>query len=165
MEYAKFKSKYIGTKQDYDGKYGYQCVDLVKLWANEGWKIKPSAVGHTGYAKEVFLYSDSMLSSKVVQRIANQPKLVPPQGAIIVFNSTPKNKIGHIAVVDVADLKSVTVLEQNGSTGNGTGKGNDAIRTKTYGYENVLGWLIPNAPISSGGVKDSGSQSSKTYYV
>lgn len=165
MDYAKFKSTYIGKKFDYDGKYGYQCVDLAKLWSKEGWNLKPGAVGHTGSAKDVFIYSDSMLSSKEVQRIKNQPKLAPPQGAIIVFNSTSKNKYGHIAVVDKSDLKNVIVLEQNGSTGNGSGEGNDAIRLKTYDYSNVLGWLIPNPPRSPNGVTNSGTSNSKTYLV
>jgi hypothetical protein len=159
MDYAAFRNKYLGTKNDYDGKFGYQCVDLVKLWAREGWKLQPKAVGHSkGYAKFVFQYNDSMLTSEQAVRIANQPKLVPPQGAIIVFDSAKKNAAGHIAIVDKANLNEITVLEQNGGSGNGDGQGTNAIRLKTYSYGSngsgvgaVLGWLVPKKGAPNGG--------------
>ncbi len=170
MDYAAFKLKYAGSKQDYDNKHGYQCVDLAKLWAKEGWILKPSSVGHNGYAKEVFKHSDSMLSSKVVLRIPYKNNIVPPQGAIIIFDSAAKNKVGHIAVVDHADSKNVTVLEQNGGTGNGDGKGSNAIRLKSYvygangsGVGAVLGWLIPIQKPANGSEKYTAP--SKRYFV
>ena len=55
------------------------------------------------------------------------------------------------------NLKNVTVLEQNGSTGNGEGKGSDAIRCKTHGYGNVLGTPNFGQPVTTaGGVFGSG---------
>lgn len=149
MNYHTFKSQYLGTRHDYDGVYGFQCVDLAKLWAEKGWGQKPKKVGYSGGAKEVMKHSDSMLTSEQAIRIPNTPSGVPPTGAIIVFNSAPKNVYGHIAVVDSADTKQVTVLEQN-ANGRGDGLGTGAIRLKSYSYAGngkgvgkVLGWLIP----------------------
>jgi hypothetical protein len=149
MNYYSFKSQYLGKRYDYDKVYGYQCVDLAKLWAFAGWGLKPHAVGHGGHAKNVFNHADSMLSSKVARRIPNTPTGIPPTGAIIVFDSAPKNIYGHIAVVEKADTNRVTVLEQN-ANGKGDGRGTGAIRVHTYKYTangagvgKVLGWLIP----------------------
>ncbi len=171
MDYAAFKQKYAGKKYDYDGVHGYQCVDLVKLWAKEGWKLTPESVGHsTGYAKNVFIFTDSMLKDNVVTRIANKPRLVPPQGAIIVFDSANSNGSGHIAIVESATLKEVVVLEQNGGSGNGSGTGTNAIRVKKYGYGSngsvvgaVLGWLVPKKGAANGA--SGGGTVTNTRYV
>ncbi len=162
MKYGNFRDKYKGQKFDYDGAFGYQCVDLVKLWARDGWGLKPHSVGEPGgYAKNVISIPTSMLRSDAVYRIVYRCPIVPPQGAIIVFDAARKNPAGHIAIVDRSDNYKVTVLEQNGGNASGDGQGANAIRLKTYGYGPnssgvgaVLGWLIPRkGPVdgSSGG--------------
>ena len=154
MNYATFKSTYVGTKIDYDKAYGFQCVDLVRIWAKEGWGLTSGAVG--GSAKFAFT-KNSMLKLADVLRTANADNLVPLQGSIIVFDSAEKNKYGHIAIVDSANVNEVSVLEQNGGSGTGDGKDANAIRLKTYKYSanskgvgKVLGWLTPKSGSAAG---------------
>lgn len=51
---------------------------------------------------------------------------------------------GHVAVVDYIDNSGVMrVVEQNGATGNGDGKGGNAIRLRGYkGKDAIAGFIL-----------------------
>lgn len=53
MNYEKFKSHVLGRSIDFDGSYGYQCVDLIDyFWALAGYPI--AYCNRSGYAKDIW---------------------------------------------------------------------------------------------------------------
>ena len=57
MYIEEFINKYNGKKVDFDGVYGAQCVDLVRVYINEFFGIleHTGACSTTGGAKDLFL--------------------------------------------------------------------------------------------------------------
>jgi hypothetical protein len=58
MNYNEFKQKYLGTFQDTDGAYGYQCVDLVKLILDKCYCL--GKIGKLGNANQLPLSIPNM---------------------------------------------------------------------------------------------------------
>jgi surface antigen len=78
-------------------------------------------------------------------RVAYIKGKVPARGSIIFFDKTLQNPYGHVAIVQTADITSVTVSEQNAWSGTGNWVGTNAVTTRKYPYAkapvwNVLGW-------------------------
>ena len=118
----KFKETWLGKRIDYDGGYGFQCVDLAKLYLERlgFWKIKP-----LGNAKQV---PQADLFNTGREKIVGTDDLM--QGDIIIKT---QGKYGHIAIVDRIVGGKVFVLEQNGSWKNSwSGTGPNAIRVQPY---------------------------------
>lgn len=137
MTHQEYKSKKLWTRVDYDWSYWYQCVDLTRDYCNKVyWISLPwswwSALNWWKIKRPWF------------KDVLNTPNGVPPQWAIIFF-TLPQLKVnyGHVAVVDNADTKSVTVIEQN-ALGTGNGLGANAIRIHSYNYikPKVLWWKV-----------------------
>lgn len=119
MTLEEFVIKYQGKHVDYDGVYGAQCVDLFRQYAKEGLGIKehtgPCAT--SGGAKDLFLDYDKMPIEKKYFKKSTARTYVP--GDVLVWDSTEKNKYGHVAILLAKLGTSVIVFEQNGITLNG----------------------------------------------
>jgi hypothetical protein len=128
----------LGRSINVDGMYGLQCKDVIDDyclalfgdWINT---IRP------GDAAVCFAQSNPDYFDK----IKNDPKnafQVPERGDIVIWGSMKGNSAGHIAVVEVANSKSVTVLEQDGFDQVPT-------RRRTHPYvlsgATMIGWLRP----------------------
>jgi len=104
MTYSEFVKKYNGLGIDFDGYYGFQCMDLAHQYAVEViGKDIPSAPG----AKDVW--------SKTVtgyEKIPNTPTGVPQQGDIVIWGSDA-GPYGHIAVFDHGDVNGFVSFDQN----------------------------------------------------
>lgn len=139
MTHQEFIEKYIRTAQDFDKAYGVQCVDLARLYAKEALNRNLGPFGGTaltGWQNKIGTFP-AYLWTKVV----NTPSAIPPQGAII-FYSFPK-ATGHVAIVHGATADDVLLIEQNGASGNGDGKGYNAINFEAKrDYKDCLGWYI-----------------------
>ena len=151
MTHQEFTNNYLGKRTDYDGGFGYQCVDLNKLYADkvDGTQLRQFGGG----AKRAWnLYPDSAYSADKWVRVANNPKdpnQTPPTGAHAIFEGAWGNPYGHIGIVHSAP-KSVNwflLLEQNGGMGSGKGFGSDRIRLRYVkysangaGFGKLLGW-------------------------
>ena len=133
MSYKEFRKKWLGRSVDYDGVYGRQCVDLIKQYLAEVYKIK---AGSWGNAIDYWNNPNPNLLKKF-KKIKSSNGL---QGDIVIFKG---GKYGHIGVVDSVSRLYVATLEQNGSTGGGTGKGGDAIRVRNIFRWRVAGLLRP----------------------
>lgn len=143
MTHQEFKNRWLGSRVDFDGVASYQCVDVVKQYIADVHGVDGRIYGN---AADYFDARDvnSPIINDNYNKVANSPTGVPNQGDIIVWNRNMGGGYGHIAVVDSADVNTVTVIEQNGGAGSGTGTGSDAIRIRTYpNYANVYGWLRP----------------------
>lgn len=129
-------SKYIGGRIDRDKMYGYQCVDLVKQFADE------SGFPITTYGNAIDLWKTWLWPNYI--KIANAGWNFPKEGDVVIF-SWP-TKYGHICIADAGCTKTkLNVIEQNAATWNGDGKGGNAIRKHTYDYINpkCVGWFTP----------------------
>lgn len=125
MSYVNFKAKWLGKSMNYDGSYGAQCVDLIYQYVFEEYGARPvkwgNAIDFARNPNPNFLALFRETSS-------------PSQGDIVVFNSVDSasnHKNGHIGIVDGISGTNVNTLEQNGSTGTGSGTGGNAVRVRS----------------------------------
>lgn len=125
-----FITKYTNKGIDYDGAYGFQCVDLYRQYVKEvlGYPQSKPVPG----AKDIW---DSYLP-EYYERIANTPTGVPKVGDIMIWGSA-YGSYGHVAVVTGANEKTFSCFSQNDPIGKLCG-------IKNYSsYKGVLGWLHP----------------------
>lgn len=148
MSHNDFLTKRLGKKVDYDGLYGYQCVDLAKQYMKEVHAIEP---GIFGWSALTWYESGTPFSNNPAawKKVAYASGLTPSTGDIIFRGPSGSNTYGHVAVVDsMVDASKVQVIEQNG-LGWGTGTGKDAIRKMTYPLKGSLGRYRHHTPISN----------------
>ena len=129
-----FVKKYNKKKVDFDGVYGCQCVDLFRQYAKEclGISEHTGACSTTGGAKDLFLDYDKMPIEK--KYFYRETKKGMVSGDVLIWDSTPSNKYGHVAIYLGAINNSLIVFEQNGITQAGA---EITLRSK----ENLLGFL------------------------
>lgn len=136
MNLQEFVTKYNGKGIDYDGHYGFQCVDLYRKYVQEVLNY-PQSPGVSG-AKDIW---NSYLQ-EYFTRVANTPDGIPEPGDIMIWGDT-YGPYGHVAVVTKATLTTFTCFSQNDPTGSLCGE--KLYRT----YKPVLGWLHPKTPSTS----------------
>ena len=148
MKFNEFVNTYYGKAIDYDGGYGVQCVDLIKLYADKVFNLKFGAFGNAhayydNYTKIPMLYEN-------FTRIANTPDFVPQKGDIVVWNTKRSNGNGHIAIATgVGDTKSFHSYDTNWD-----GKGG-AMKDILHDYTNVSGVLRYNKGIEESSVNSN----------
>lgn len=90
MNYNEFINIYNGKSFDYDGVAGVQCVDLVKMYLDKVFEIKPGAWGN---AKDYYeKYNNIENLKKNFNRISNTPSFVPQKGDIVIWGVGLGNK-------------------------------------------------------------------------
>lgn len=131
MTIQQFFDKWNGKGCDYDGYYGFQCMDLAHQFASEvvGQDI-PAAPG----AKDVWT-----LATPGFEKIPNTPTGVPQRGDIVIWG-TGVGQFGHIAVFDHGDTTNFTSFDQNWPL-------NSLCHYQSHNYTGVLGWLHPKAAV------------------
>lgn len=117
----------------------YECVAWAKLYCTERGRIPLGRFGGVG-AYQWWLNNNRTFNTDFYQKVPNDPQLVPSQGDIIIFKPTATNIHWHIAIVENADIRAITVIEQNGASGDWDGDGGDEIRKANYTYKNVAWW-------------------------
>lgn len=129
--YKDFAQKRRGKRVDYDGSYGFQCVDLAKQYISEA--LEFGKIGALGNAKD--MPKSPFFANR--EKIKGMKNLM--QGDIIIKS---KGQYGHVAVVDHVLNGKVYVLEQNGSgKDSGSGLGANSIRIQAYRldfYDTIL---------------------------
>jgi len=137
MSYTSFKNKWIGKRKDYDRVYGYQCVDLIKVFAHEEYGLKAGAWGN---AVDYWYNPNKTLLTKFTRISTKSAR----KGDIVIFKGVNGNPYGHIGIADAnAGWLYVKTLEQNGSSGNGSGVGGNAIRVRSIRKTRIIGVLRP----------------------
>lgn len=133
MTLKEFVQKYNGKKVDFDGAFGAQCVDLFRQYCAEVLNIE-----HTGSvegAKDLFLRYDILSKEqKYFMRCKETSHPKYKAGDVLVWNSTPSNPYGHVAILLSEMSGDLLVFEQNGIKQDGA-----KIMLKTK--ENLLGAL------------------------
>lgn len=130
MTLTEFRNKYLGTKVDFDGYYGGQCVDLYRQYVQDvlGFPQSPGVGG----AAEIWDSADP----KYYDFIPNTPTGVPTAGDIVIWNRRVGNGFGHVAIFLRGDVNSFVSLDQNWPT-------LDKVTETQHNYYNVIGWLHP----------------------
>lgn len=147
-----FARKWLGGRVDYDHVYAYQCVDLVKQYWHEVYGVRSGAWGNAiDYANRP---NGTML--KYFSKVGGTN---PVKGDVVVLRGLPGNPYGHIGIASGRNTGStVEILEQNGSTGGGSGRGGDAIRYRAIPKSRIAGLLRRKSVSKPKAVAQSASQ-------
>jgi hypothetical protein len=130
MTLEEFFNAWNGKKNDFDGIYEHQCVDLVKQYVKDvlnapTWTGEPKDYGslapksHFTHQKNTLLY-------------------IPPAGAIGIWDGNVGEGHGHVAIVTTASLMRFVSFDQNWP------KGSPCILVN-HNYKNVTGFLLSRA--------------------
>lgn len=138
-DFNTFKAEWIGKRiadptlasDGLPASQWYQCVSLIKQYLREDYGLNP---GYWGNASQYWTATAAELLTKFYKVASTEAS----QGDIVVVSP---DHIG-IATGNV-DASTVEILEQNGSTGNGTGIGPDTIRTRYIAKSRIMGLLRP----------------------
>ncbi len=134
MTHADFVTAHMNRYVDYDGKYGAQCTDLMRLYCRDVLGVDGYTLPAVSYARQLF--TNFVPNAKFI-KISNTPTNVPKQGDLIVWGIYPfiTGFAGHVAIFDSGDVNSLITFDQNwGPTGSACG-------FRKHSYRGVLGWL------------------------
>lgn len=126
MNLPEFYKKYRGQYVDFDNVYGPQCVDLIKAYFQDVLGLPPFKGNALDYFTEIPGF----------RLIKNSWFAYPKPGDVIVWDETPTNPYGHVAIVNWVRTFDFGVFEQNNPLGS-------FAHFNDYRYRNVLGWLRP----------------------
>lgn len=141
MNYQEFINEYSEKSFDYDGVSGVQCVDLIKMYLDKVFGIKPGAWGN---AKDYFENFTNLPLKNYFKRIVNTPDLIPQKGDIVVWGTGLGNKYGHIAIA-TGEGKTSKFYSYDLNWGGKT------VRKVLHNYGGFLGVLRPNDQSKIGG--------------
>ena len=124
---TQFIKKYLGTKVDFDGKFGPQCVDLARQYYSEVLDVPqfPPVEG----AKDIIKNPGNL---KVIKEdvLADYSS-----GDVLIWGASRTNQYGHVAIlVSIYNTKYFIVLEQDGFK-------QDGCKLAFRSRENLLGGL------------------------
>ena len=131
MTTDEFFTKYNYKPIDFDGAYGYQCVDLYRQYVKEvlGFPQAPPVTGAAG------LWSN--YDPKYYERISNTPTAIPKKGDILIWNTSAGGGYGHVAIANTANLFSLVSFDQNWPVGSYC-----HMQGHNY-FGGLVGWLRP----------------------
>lgn len=153
-----------GIAMNPDGAYGLQCVDGADQYAQDLFGVPwRQTLGAVAGARQLM----QTASTEYFEKVWNDPNnlsLIPQTGDIIIWNGSPINQWGHVAIVVSATQQGVTVVQQDGFAEphqfvDGAWYSNKPMHIATLGYNNpgtgpVSGWLRPRPEK----VKDTGAE-------
>lgn len=128
MTFDEFIKKYTNKGIDYDGYYGFQCVDLFRQYAKE--VLNFNQLPPVPYAKDFW-----GIVTPDYEKIANTPTGVPKKGDVIIWNSKV-GIAGHIAVFISGNVNTFNSFDQNWPAGT-------LCHVQNHNYTGVQGWLRP----------------------
>lgn len=130
MTTSEFFTKWNGKSLDFDGFYGYQCMDLYQQY-NKDVVVAPYVP--SPFAKDVW----NNYPKNFYTRIANTPNGVPQKGDVVIWGGGVNGGAGHIAVFYQGNVYSFTSFDQNWN--------GQYCHFQSHNYNYVLGWLRPKA--------------------
>jgi cell wall-associated NlpC family hydrolase len=139
-----FVNKWNGKGTDFDGAYGYQCVDLMRQFLKDVLGISsalPTSKADNYSAYSIFANANDSRFTKIY----NSPSVFPQKGDIIFFNKTSGNQSGHVAIFLSNDgSNAFTSFDQNASGKLDVPRKVPHKYTADGGFGAVAGWLHPN---------------------
>ncbi len=103
---------YIGLK--------YQCVEFVNRYYYKYYHHKmPNSYGNAVDFYDAFVNDGGLNKKTNLIQFSNPSREKPKQGDIIIFNKSPGNKYGHIAIISSVGTNEIEIIQQNcGAYGN-----------------------------------------------
>jgi hypothetical protein len=134
MKLQEFIRVYSGKHLDWDGAFGAQCVDEARFYFAEVCGLCRQPAGVVG-ARDFYLTfeKDPVLTGNFA-KIPNTPEFVPAPGDVVIWDKSPTNPYGHIAIFVRGNVQSFDSFDQNLPTGAPCG-------IVHHTYQNVLGFL------------------------
>lgn len=143
MYYNEFINTYNGKSFDYDGVAGTQCVDLIKMYLDKVFGIKPGAWGN---AKDYYENFDNLSIKDTFTKISNNTSFVPQKGDIAVWGSGVGNGYGHLSIATGdGNLSNFNSYDLNW--------GSKSVRKVQHDYKGFLGVLRANDQSKINGVQ------------
>lgn len=140
----------IGTGTDWDGMYGFQCMDLAVAYMNY---LTDGKVTMWGNAKDAIKNS----FGDTAKIIKNTPSFEPKVGDVAVWTTGNFSTYGHIAIVIDGnpnnDLQTFKSLDQNWF-GGGLAK-TELAQIITHNYDGVTHFIRPNFKSSNQTITES----------
>ena len=130
MNIEQFVTKWTGKYVDFDGVYGYQCMDLMHQYVYEVFGLTDATILAAPTAKDVFL---NFKWGHLFTKINNTPEGIPSIGDIL-FWGTGAGSAGHVAIYLSGDVMKFNSFDQNWPVGS-------KPHVQLHNYNNVLGWL------------------------
>lgn len=128
-----------GKGIDYDGYYGYQCMDLAAAYIMYVTDNKYRTWGNAIDA----IRNNFGSYAKIIK---NTPSFEPKAGDVVVWTTGNFSTYGHIAIVlngnPGGDLQTITVIEQNW-LGGGAAK-TEMATIRTHDYTGITHFIRPN---------------------
>ena len=139
MTILEWFDKWNGKGIDFDGKFGFQCVDVYRQFVKEVLEAKQS-ISVTG-AKDVW----TTFLPEVFDQIKNSPKGVPQLGDVVIWGDTI-GVYGHVGICRDGNVNAFVSFDQNWPrltdlNGNGLG----VCHFQDHNYNGVSGWLRPKS--------------------
>jgi hypothetical protein len=137
MEVQDFINLNNGKYVDYDGRFGFQCVDLMRQYLVDVLGLNGYAILGVSYAKQLFDKIPNLGDENFI-KIKNTPTNYPQKGDIIIWGWCVgvTGYAGHVAIVSDATPKALISFDQNWPS-------NSPCRYVNHSYRGVLGWLRP----------------------
>lgn len=136
-----FFNRWNGKPLDYDHAFGNQCVDVMRAFVSEVHGLPPyTAIPYTGEAAKIF---DNFKDNQYFTKILNEKTNIPVRGDIIFWGYYPflYSSVGHVAIVDKADLYIVRSFDQNWPTKSYCHFQQHGSSKWFHGYRGCKGWL------------------------
>lgn len=131
MTLTQFIKQNLGSKVDFDGNFGSQCVDLYRQYCADVLCV-PQSPAVDG-AKDI-------INNPGTLKVTRDSALADySRGDVLIWGATDKNPYGHVAIlVSVYNTKYFIVLEQDGFK-------QDGVKLAFRSRENLLGCLYKKA--------------------
>lgn len=144
MTVSEFFTKYNGRGIDFDGYYGFQCMDL---WQQYNKEVVGGPRIAAPYAKDV--WAKNLYPKDFYTKIANTPNGVPQKGDVIIWSGAANGGFGHIAVYYDGNVWNFRSFDQNWPTGSW-------CHFQPHNYNYVYGWLRPKKATPPAPIGDDG---------
>lgn len=131
MTLTQFIKQNLGSKVDFDGNFGSQCVDLYRQYCADVLCV-PQSPAVDG-AKDI-------INNPGTLKVTRDSALADySRGDVLIWGATSSNKYGHVAIlVEIYNTKYFIVLEQDGFK-------QDGVKLAFRSRENLLGCLYKKA--------------------
>ena len=126
--------KYDTKGVDYDGFYGYQCVDNYRQFCKESLNV-PQSPGVEG-AYQIW----TTYLTDYFDRVESTPTNCPIKGDIVIWGQSV-GQYGHVAIAKDGTALEFTSFDQNWPVGS-------LCHFQKHNYNGVLGWLRKKAPVT-----------------
>lgn len=108
MTLTQFVKKYQGTKVDFDGAHGAQCVDLFRRYWSDVFQLPQ--LGPVDGAKDLWFAEPHGINKTSDSVLADYGP-----GDVLIWDKTKTNPYGHVAIlVSVYNTRNFIVFEQDG---------------------------------------------------